>query len=207
MTSELSLRLLERTEAPVTAHKGYVCLDFDTRTMDNRGTKKEAVSRTYRGFDGYTPIAAYLGNEGWNIGLELRPGKQHSALETETFLERIFPRVERLAAAGVKVPRAATVDLTVFACGSPTAMSGIAWPRWVAVSTTSSKGTRADRINRAGSLAPLLQRLPGNASGQAGSIALSGRWTCLAERAQNLPPDRPGNREDHRQEGATPAGA
>ncbi len=103
MTSELSLRLLERTEAPVTAHKGYVCLDFDTRTMDNRGTKKEAVSRTYRGFDGYTPIAAYLGNEGWNIGLELRPGKQHSALETETFLERIFPRVERLAAAGVKV--------------------------------------------------------------------------------------------------------
>jgi len=61
-TDELSLRLLERTEAPVSAHKGFVCLDFDTFTMDNSGTKKEEVSRTYQGFDGYTPIAAYLGN-------------------------------------------------------------------------------------------------------------------------------------------------
>ena len=99
-TDELSLRLLERCDAPITAHKGYVCLDFDTFTMDNSGTKKEEVSRTYQGFDGYTPIAAYLGNEGWNIGLELRPGKQHSALETAYFLERIFPRGERLVPAG-----------------------------------------------------------------------------------------------------------
>lgn len=102
-TDELSLRLLERTEAPVSAHKGFVCLDFDTFTMDNSGTKKEAVSRTYQGFDGYTPIAAYLGNEGWNIGLELRPGRQHSALETEYFLERIFPRIERLVPAQAAV--------------------------------------------------------------------------------------------------------
>jgi hypothetical protein len=102
-TDEASLRLLERTEAPITAHKGYVCLDFDTFTMDNSGTKKEEVSRTYQGFDGYTPIAAYLGNEGWNIGLELRPGKQHSALETEYFLERIFPRAERLLPADALV--------------------------------------------------------------------------------------------------------
>ncbi len=102
-TDELSVRLLERSEAPVSAHKDYVCLGFDTFTMDNSGTKKEAVSRTYQGFDGYTPIAAYLGNEGWNIGLELRPGKQHSALETESFLARIFPRMERLAPATAKV--------------------------------------------------------------------------------------------------------
>lgn len=102
-SDEVSLRLLERTEAPVSAHKGYACLDFDTFPMDNSGTRKEEVSRTYQGFDGYTPIAAYLGNEGWNIGLELRPGKQHSALETEYFLERIFPRVERLVPAEVKV--------------------------------------------------------------------------------------------------------
>lgn len=102
-TDEASLRLLERTEAPITAHKGYVCLDFDTFTMDNSGTRKEEVSRTYQGFDGYTPIAAYLGNEGWNIGLELRPGKQHSALETEYFLERVFPRVARLVPNDAKV--------------------------------------------------------------------------------------------------------
>lgn len=44
-----------------------------------------------------------MGNEGWNIGLELRPGKQHSALETEYFLERVFPRVARLVPNDAKV--------------------------------------------------------------------------------------------------------
>lgn len=97
-TDELSLRLLERTEAPITAHKGFICCDIDTFVMDNSATKKEEVSRTYQGIDGYTPIAAYLGNEGWNIGLELRSGKQHSAFETDYFLERIFPRIDRLVA-------------------------------------------------------------------------------------------------------------
>jgi hypothetical protein len=60
----LSVLLLERTEAPITPHRGHVCLDIDTFAMDNSGTKKGAVSRTYRGFDGYTSIACYLGNEG-----------------------------------------------------------------------------------------------------------------------------------------------
>lgn len=99
LADELSLRLLERTEAPITAHQGYVCVDIDTFAMDNSGTKKEEVKRTYQGFDGYTPIAGYIGNEGWNIGLELRPGSQHSASETEYFYERLFPRIERLVKA------------------------------------------------------------------------------------------------------------
>jgi hypothetical protein len=46
LTDELSLRLLERLEAPITAHKGYVCVDIDTFAMDNSGTRKEEVSRT-----------------------------------------------------------------------------------------------------------------------------------------------------------------
>ena len=96
LADELTLRLLERTEAPITPHKGFVCVDIDTFVMDNSGTQKEAVSRTYQGIDGYTPIAAYLGNEGWNIGLELRSGCQHSALETHYFYERLFPRLTRL---------------------------------------------------------------------------------------------------------------
>jgi hypothetical protein len=49
--------------------------------------------------DGYTPIAAYLGNEGWCIGLELRPGVQHSACETHYFLERVLPKTARRVAA------------------------------------------------------------------------------------------------------------
>jgi hypothetical protein len=97
--ADYSQRLLKRTEAPVTAHQGFVGLDFDTFVMDNSGTQKEHVSRTYQGVDGYTPIAAYLGNEGWCLGLELRPGSQHSALETHYFLERVLPRARALAAA------------------------------------------------------------------------------------------------------------
>jgi hypothetical protein len=95
--SELSVRLLQRTEAPITAHQGYVCCDIDTFVMDNSNTQKEDVGRTYQGIDGYTPIAAYLGNEGWNIGFELRAGTWHSAFETHYFYERLFPRVEQLA--------------------------------------------------------------------------------------------------------------
>ena len=68
LADELTLRLLTRAEAPITAYRGYVCVDIDTFAMDNSGTKKEAVARTYQGFDGYTPIAGYIGNEGWNIG-------------------------------------------------------------------------------------------------------------------------------------------
>lgn len=94
--SELSVRLLQRTEAPITAHQGYVCCDIDTFVMDNSDSRKENVGRTYQGVDGYTPIAAYLGNEGWNIGLELRAGTWHSAFETHYFYERLFPRVEQL---------------------------------------------------------------------------------------------------------------
>jgi len=82
---------------------GFVCLDFDTFVMDNSGTKKEWVSRTYQGVDGYTPIAAYLGNEGWCLALELRPGNQHSALETHYFLERVLPRAHELAPAALPV--------------------------------------------------------------------------------------------------------
>ena len=102
-TDAYSVRLLRNAEAPVTAINGFVCLDFDTFVMDNSGTKKEFVDRTYQGVDGYTPIAAYLGNEGWCLALELRPGSQHSALETHYFLERVLPRAHELAPAGLPV--------------------------------------------------------------------------------------------------------
>ena len=102
-TDAFSVHLLKNAKAPITAHGGYVCLDFDTFVMDNSGTKKEWVSRTYQGVDGYTPIAAYLGNEGWCLALELRPGSQHSALETHYFLERVLPRAQALAPAGAQV--------------------------------------------------------------------------------------------------------
>lgn len=95
---ELSLRLLARTQAPITPHLGYICLDIDTFVMNNDNSKKEQVSRTYQGVDGYTPIAAYLGNEGWSIGLELRKGSDHSSKNAEQFFEKTFRNTERLLA-------------------------------------------------------------------------------------------------------------
>lgn len=76
-------------------HK-YVALDIDVVPMDNSGTKKEGVSYTYKGFTGYAPLAAYLGEEGWCLACELRPGSQHGQKEFIFFLERVVPRAKRL---------------------------------------------------------------------------------------------------------------
>ena len=72
-------------------------LDIDVFPMDNSGTKKEGVSYTYKGFNGYAPVAAYLGQEGWCLACELRPGSQHGQKEFIHFLERVLPRAKRLA--------------------------------------------------------------------------------------------------------------
>jgi len=64
--------------------------------MDNSKTKKEGVSRIYNGEDGYAPIAAYLGREGWCLELDLREGKQHSQCEFIPFLERVLKKARTL---------------------------------------------------------------------------------------------------------------
>ena len=40
---------------------GYVPVDIDVTPFDNSKTKKQGVSRTYNGCDGYAPIMAYIG--------------------------------------------------------------------------------------------------------------------------------------------------
>jgi hypothetical protein len=114
------------------------------------GTRKEAVSRTYQGFDGYTPIAAYLGNEGWSIGLELRPGSQHSARETEYVYERVFPRIERVVPADQPVLLRETAVSIAPACCGPRPPNAIAFRRWDAHSTSSANGIRANRTRPPG---------------------------------------------------------
>ena len=44
--------------------------------MDNSGTRKEGVSRTYKGCDGYAPMPAYLSQEGYYLEFKLREGKR-----------------------------------------------------------------------------------------------------------------------------------
>jgi Transposase DDE domain group 1 len=90
---EANEHLLRRAKPTYTAlSTGHLALDFDVFTLDNSNTAKEGVGRTYMGFDGYAPIAAYLAEEGFCLGLELRPGTQHSACETPEFLRRVLPR-------------------------------------------------------------------------------------------------------------------
>jgi hypothetical protein len=66
---------------------GEVPLDMDVTPIDNSKTKKEGVSRTYKGFDGYAPMVAYIGREGFMANIELREGKQHCQSHTPEFLK------------------------------------------------------------------------------------------------------------------------
>lgn len=84
------LELIQRVHAPLTGvkvgNKTYIPLDIDVSPFDNSGTKKEGVSRTYKGVDGYAPIFAYLGQEGYGVHVELREGSTHVQKDTADFL-------------------------------------------------------------------------------------------------------------------------
>jgi len=69
-------------------HGKLVAVDIDVSPFDNSKTKKEGVSWTYKGFDGYAPIFGYVGEEGYLANLELRPGSEHCQKGTEAFLRR-----------------------------------------------------------------------------------------------------------------------
>jgi len=82
-------RLVGRLAPAVTpCHGNLVAVDIDVSPFDNSGTKKEGVSWTYKKCDGYAPIFAYVGEEGYLVNLELRPGSDHSQKGTEAFLRR-----------------------------------------------------------------------------------------------------------------------
>jgi Transposase DDE domain group 1 len=89
---------------------GWLPVDIDTFAMDNGGTSKEGVGRTYAGVDGYCPLASYVGAHGFCLELKLRPGTQHSAKDTQDNLQRVIPLAQRLSAAGPKAPLLARLD-------------------------------------------------------------------------------------------------
>ena len=76
------MEFLKKAGVTITPLKtGHVPLDWNMFGMGNSKTKKEGGFRIYKGKDGYAPIAAYLGKEGWCLGLELREGSQHNQCE------------------------------------------------------------------------------------------------------------------------------
>ncbi len=77
-------------------YTGHVPLDADVTPMDNSGSHKEGVSRTYKGCDGYAPMPAYLGQEGYCLAFELREGKQHCQKETPALLDKALRHAQKI---------------------------------------------------------------------------------------------------------------
>lgn len=97
LADSCSVEFLKKAKVFITAlDTGHVPLDCDVFAMDNSNTKKQGVSRIYNGEDGYTPIAAYVGREGWCLEPELREGKQHSQCGFIPFLNRVIGKARSL---------------------------------------------------------------------------------------------------------------
>jgi len=88
IVKESNIELLKVADVKMgTRLHDYVPLDVDVSPFDNSNSKKEGVSWTYKKHDGYSPIFANIGEEGYLLNLELRPGSQHSQNGTPEFLE------------------------------------------------------------------------------------------------------------------------
>ena len=75
---------------PSALNNGYVPIDIDVSPFLDEKCKKEGISRTYKKKDGYAPIFAYIGTEGYLIACELREGKQHCQKGTPNFLVEVL---------------------------------------------------------------------------------------------------------------------
>ena len=81
---------------PSALPNGYVPVDLDVTPFDNSKTHKEGVSRTYKNFDGYAPMMAYIGTEGYGCNFELREGKQHCQKGTPDFLRETINAAKKM---------------------------------------------------------------------------------------------------------------
>lgn len=77
----------------------WVALDIDVSPFDNSDTKKQGVSRTYKGVDGYAPIFAYLGEPGYLVNAELREGSQHSQKGATAFIDQSIDSAQSIVSA------------------------------------------------------------------------------------------------------------
>ena len=75
---------------------GCVPVDIDVSPFDNSGSHKKGVSRTYKNFDGYAPIFAYIGTQGYLCNSELREGSQHCQFGTPQFLKETIEAAKQM---------------------------------------------------------------------------------------------------------------
>ena len=101
---EESAEMVRRHAPKLTAcYQEWIPLDSDVSPFDNSHSKKEHVSYTYKGVDGYAPNFAYLGQEGYMINGELRPGSQHCQRGTPEFLAETLRLARRITNAKLLV--------------------------------------------------------------------------------------------------------
>lgn len=95
---ECSLNILKTLPIAPCKHGewSYVPCDVDVTCFNNDGSHRENVSRTYHGFDGYAPIMAYIGAQGYALDHEMRPGSQHCQKGTPEFLQHMLARLAQL---------------------------------------------------------------------------------------------------------------
>ena len=109
--SKVRTILLEESAQMVRGHapkltacyKDWIPLDVDVSPFDNSHTRKEGVSYTYKGMDGYAPIFAYLGQEGYLVNAELREGSQHCQCGAPAFLVETLGLARRITQAKLLV--------------------------------------------------------------------------------------------------------
>jgi len=103
--AEAFLPLIEKASRDFLSHiqptleplkTGHIPLDADVTPMDNSGSHKEGVSRTYKGCDGYAPMPVYLGQEGYCLEFELREGRQHCQKDTPALLDRALRHARQI---------------------------------------------------------------------------------------------------------------
>lgn len=76
--------------------QAYMPVDMDVSPYDNSDTQKEGIGWTYKGFDGYAPMFAYMGLEGFLINTELRHGETHCQKGTPAFLQETLRRAKEI---------------------------------------------------------------------------------------------------------------
>lgn len=95
LEQNVEMRLANNIQ-PTALPNGFIPVDIDVTPMDNSKSRKEGVSRTDKGFDGYAPMMAYIGTEGYAINFELREGKQHCQNGTVEFLQETIRLCRKL---------------------------------------------------------------------------------------------------------------
>jgi hypothetical protein len=101
---EESAEMIRRHAPKLTAcFQDWIPLDVDVSPFDNSHTRKQGVGWTYKKVDGYAPIFGYLGQEGYLINCQLRPGTQHCQCGTPEFLDATLRLTRRITPARLLV--------------------------------------------------------------------------------------------------------